>query len=185
MKDKPGNKVYQSVRFIILDIDDNPPIFKNTPYKIDVFENQTVDTIIFDRIEAFDADGPIYNKFYFTLDENEFFYLDKTSHVRSGIYSTKLILKKNLDYEKNTNYVLKLNAIGENSVFRTTVEILVTVKDIPNRKPIFSQSPYYVRIEEEMDIGDFVLNVIARDGDSGINNHCEYQIIGKFINKLK
>lgn len=63
MKDKPGNKVYQSVRFVILDIDDNPPVFRNTPYKISIFENHPVDSVVFDAIEAFDADGPLYNKF--------------------------------------------------------------------------------------------------------------------------
>ena len=34
VQDAPGNKVYQSVRFVILDIDDNQPVFENTPYKI-------------------------------------------------------------------------------------------------------------------------------------------------------
>ncbi len=34
VQDAPGNKVYQSVRFVIMDIDDNPPVFENTPYRI-------------------------------------------------------------------------------------------------------------------------------------------------------
>lgn len=34
VQDALGNKVYQSVRFVILDIDDNPPVFENIQYKI-------------------------------------------------------------------------------------------------------------------------------------------------------
>ncbi|CAF0900840.1 unnamed protein product [Brachionus calyciflorus] len=177
VKDKPGNKIYQSVRFIIMDIDDNPPVFKNTPYKINIIENQPVDTVIFDGIEAFDADGPLYNKFTFTLLENEYFAIDKTQFVRNGLYTSKLILKKQLNYEKFKNYILKLNAIGENSAHTSTTEILVNVIDYPDRKPEFSQSPYYVRIPEEMNIGEPVLQVSAKDGDSGINNPCKYEII--------
>ena len=34
VQDAPGNKVYQSLRFVIMDIDDNPPVFENTPYRV-------------------------------------------------------------------------------------------------------------------------------------------------------
>ena len=58
--------MYQSVRFVILDIDDNAPVFKHTPYKIDISENTPINTVIFDQIEAIDLDGPLYNKFQFS-----------------------------------------------------------------------------------------------------------------------
>ena len=151
VKDKPGNKVYQSVRFVVLDIDDNPPVFKNTPYKIDVLENAPIDTIIFDSIEASDADGPLFNKFYFKLNtQRKLFELERTNFVSSGRYSTSIALTGQLDYEKSKSHVLTISATGDNSIFTTTTELIVNVLDCPDRPPQFSQSPYYVKIEEEL-----------------------------------
>ena len=156
IQDKPGNKVHQSVRFVILDIDDNRPIFKNTPYKISVYENHPLDSSIFDSIEAYDVDGPLYNKFTFSLvkkaNEEEYFSIDKTNYLNSGHYKTSIVLKRQLDYQKLKTHVITILAIGENSKLTTSTELLVNVIDFPNKKPEFLQSPYYVRIDEEMHV---------------------------------
>lgn len=153
VQDPPGNKVYQSVRFVILDIDDNMPIFRNTPYKISIPEDQPINTVIFNSVEAYDADGPLYNKFTFSLSNNDYngmFSIDKANYINSGQYNTSIILKKSLDYEKSKSHVITIYAIGENSVYTSSTELLINVIDVPNRPPEFSQSPYYVKIEEEM-----------------------------------
>lgn len=161
IQDKPGNKVHQSVRFVILDIDDNRPIFKNTPYKISVYENHPLDSSIFDSIEAYDVDGPLYNKFTFSLvkktNEEEYFSIDKTNYLNSGHYKTSIVLKRQLDYQKLKTHVITILAIGENSKLTTSTELLVNVIDFPNKKPEFLQSPYYVRIDEEMHVVSRIL----------------------------
>jgi hypothetical protein len=179
VQDKPGNKVYQSVRFVILDIDDNPPMFKNTPFIVSLSETTPVNSVIFDYIEASDLDGPLYNKFGYELlnSDNGLFAIGKTSFVKSGRYSTSLILKQKLDYEKSRTHVLALQASGENSHLKSITELVINVIDHPNRSPEFSQSPYYVRIDEELSVGEEVLRVVAKDGDTGINNPCGYRII--------
>lgn len=165
VKDKPGNKVYQSVRFVILDIDDNAPIFKNTPYKVDVNENTPLNTIIFDSIEAIDMDGPQYNKFTFSLEPNfnhdkNMFQIDKTNHISSGHYKSKLTLVNELDYEKSKSHVINIKAIGENSAFSTSTQLVINVIDYPDRPPEFTQSPYYVKIEEELPLVILILKVL-------------------------
>lgn len=181
VKDKPGNKVYQSVRFVILDIDDNPPVFKNTPYKIDISENTPINTIVFDLIEAIDADGPLYNKFHFSLN-SDFFKIEKTSLVSSGHYKSELRLIRQLDYEKAKSHIVDLVALGENSPFATSTQIIINIIDYPDSPPEFSQSPYYVKIEEELPIGAFVVRVNAKDSDTGINNPCKYKIVDGKLN---
>lgn len=182
VKDKPGNKVYQSVRFVILDIDDNAPVFKNTPYKISVMENQPIDTVVCNFIEAFDADGPLYNKFDFFLsnkdEQSGLFEIDKTNFLGSGHYSTNLILKRSLNFENCKTHVVNILAVSKTMPqIQTTTELFINVIDYPNRTPEFTQSPYYVKMEEEMPIGEFILKIQAKDGDTGINNPCKYEII--------
>lgn len=105
------------------------------------------------------------------------FDLDKANFISTGLYKSSIILKEKLDYEKFKNHVLTITAVGENSWFTTSTELLINVIDFPDRKPEFSQSPYYVQIPEELPIGDFVLQISAKDGDTGINNPCRYEII--------
>jgi cadherin 23 len=160
VQDKPGNKVYQSVRFVILDIDDNPPVFKNTPYKVSVIENQSVGSTIFTGIEAYDTDGPLYNKFTFSLakrpndmaGDQDLFAVERSNYVSSGHFNASVLLREKLDYEKSKTHVLTIMAAGENSQFVSFAELLVNVIDYPDRPPEFSQSPYYVKIEEEMSL---------------------------------
>ena len=152
VKDPPGNKVYQSVRFVILDIDDNPPVFKNTPYKVDVMENLSVGSIVFNSIDAHDADGPLYNKFKFSLESNLKFQMGKTNYVSNGHYSSSILLADGLNYEEAKSHLITVYASGENSAFKAAAEIIINVIDYPDRPPEFSQSPYYVKIEEEMPV---------------------------------
>lgn len=149
--------MYQSVRFVILDIDDNAPVFKHTPYKIDISENTPINTVIFDQIEAIDLDGPLYNKFQFSLETTNLFRIEKTNYLSSGHYKSALTLAKQLDYEKAKSHVVTINAIGENSVFRASTQLIINIIDYPDSAPEFSQSPYYVKIEEELPLVNFFL----------------------------
>lgn len=195
VKDKAGNKVYQSVRFVIVDIDDNPPVFKRTPYRISISESTPPGTLIYDSIEAVDIDGPLYNKFEFRLSDRDeqagLFAVDKTQFRSSGHYSTSLVLKERLNYEACKTHVITLVAVTKTNsgeiMIRSISELVVTVLDAPDRSPEFIQSPYYVKLEEELPIGEFVVQVQAKDGDSGINNPCRYDIVDGilFIINLK
>lgn len=107
-------------------------------------------------IEAYDIDGPLYNKFTFSLavkqNEEEHFSIDKTNNLDSGHYGTSIMLKKKLDYQISKTHVVTILATGENSAFTTSTELFVNVIDIPDKPPEFSQSPYYVKIDEELPV---------------------------------
>lgn len=105
------------------------------------------------------------------------FQISKTNYVSSGRFRSSISLAKELDYEKSKSHVITVLANGLNSNFVTPMELIVNVLDFPDMPPEFSQSPYYVKIEEEMPVDTFVLQIYARDGDTGINNPCKYEII--------
>lgn len=153
-----------------------------------MYENQDVGSVIFDAIKAYDLDGPLFNEFTFSLNEatapgdRGLFQIGKTEYVSNGRFRSSIALGRSLDYEKSRSHVVTVTATGMNSAFVASTELLVSVLDYPDRAPEFSQSPYYVKIEEEMPIGAFVLQIFARDGDYGINNKCKYKIVyGNFF----
>ena len=49
-------------------------------------------------------------------------------------------------------HLITITARGRNSVFSTTTDLILNVIDSPDMPPEFSQSPYYVKIPEEMPI---------------------------------
>ncbi len=151
MRDPPGNQILQTVRFVITDIDDNAPIFINQPYKVSVTENQGVNTIIFDSVLAFDLDGPLYNQMYFSLvgnSTNKFSI--RTQITPSGYYQGLVRLESALDYETDKFHLLRISGAG--GMHSTIAELTVDVVDSPDMRPVFSRSPYYVKIAEEMPI---------------------------------
>ena len=168
VRDPPGNKVYQSVRFVVLDIDDNVPVFRNAPYRVDVSEHTpTHSVLIRDGIEAVDADGPLYNKFSFSLandgggggdhDSGLFGLAESATFVSSGHYSTSLVLLGALDYESAKVHVLTVQTVSsESGAVQTSAQLVVNVLDAPDRRPEFAQSHYYVKIEEEMAQGKMI-----------------------------
>lgn len=176
VRDQPGNKVYQSVRFVILDVDDNKPIFVNAPYRVNIPENINVGSVIYSLISAFDIDGPLYREFKFIISENSFFNIH-TFPISSGRYNGSITLIKQLDYETTQQHLLKITAKSLNSNLVSSSELIVNVIDSPDQPPIFSQSSYYIKIAEELEIGEIVLKVAARDGDFGINSPCLYDIV--------
>lgn len=160
MKDQPGNQILQAARFVILDIDDNAPVFINIPYKVGVFENTSLNSIIFNAISAYDLDGPLYNEFKFDIYEsgsnndniNEDYFQIATQFVTSGHYNGSVKLSKSLDYEKQKVHLLTVTANGINSLWHSSTDLIVNVIDSPDMPPEFSQSPYYFKIAEEMPI---------------------------------
>ena len=153
MRDPPGNQILQAVRFVIVDIDDNAPVFINIPYKVDVFENATVNSIIFSSISAYDLDGPLYNEFKFKINENrDNHFLIDTVFVSSGHYNGNVKLVKKLDYEKQKVHLLTVNANGINSHLTSSTDLIINIIDSPDMPPVFSQAPYYFKIAEEMPI---------------------------------
>ncbi len=152
VRDPPGNQILQTVRFVITDIDDNAPIFINQPYKIELAENQTLKTVVYDSILAHDLDGPLYNEIYFSLDgEHSDMFSIETQITPFGYYKGVLRLERELDYETEKFYLIKVVASGSLQL-SSTAELSINVLDSPDMPPVFSQSPYYVKIAEEMPV---------------------------------
>lgn len=156
VKDGPGNQIFQTARFVIIDIDDNAPVFINIPYKVNVYENTTINTVIFDMVSAYDLDGPLYNEFKFNIHEGDIHIVNhfsiQTLYVSSGHYNGSVKLIEMLDYEKQKVHLTTITADGVNSQWSSSTNLIVNVLDSPDMPPEFSQSPYYFKIYEELPI---------------------------------
>ena len=145
----------------LVDINDSPPKFSQDQYQKSLNETQLVPSIVLSKISATDPD---------TIDQNNLVYNiisgneGATFQVDSA--NGDLQLKRTLDYEKITEYELVVEV--SDGVHEDSTVITITVLDIDDEPPVFSESAYFASVVENAPSGTTVLTVEATDEDSDI-----------------
>ncbi|XP_060905016.1 cadherin-related family member 2 isoform X2 [Labrus mixtus] len=172
----------RQITVILLDANDNKPIFQEASYDFEFAENTPVGSSLF-RVNALDADSSVAGAVKYSIDEVSpssgfglFTIVDTTGVVK---------LTGSLNYtELSTFYRLKINASdgGGNCFFEHTTYFssvafsFITVVDIPDLDPSFLGVPYVGRVEENSPVGQSVFKVTAVDQDTGVNDKIIFSI---------
>ncbi|XP_063783982.1 cadherin-related family member 2 [Pseudophryne corroboree] len=175
---------------IVVDCNDNAPIFYNTPYEAKVLENETLGFVII-QVTAEDYDANRLTQVTITIEEvipsnteSDLFYIQPYGLPTIG----NITLNGTLNYNsKSSFYQLKLNATDEGQfefIQHTTAYVLLYVIDVPDMDPQFIGAPYVASIDENSPLGLLVLKVVAIDPDRGINDDISYSIKGSSVSGL-
>ncbi|XP_023559797.1 protocadherin gamma-A4 isoform X14 [Octodon degus] len=169
----------------IIDINDNSPTFATDQREIKVLENENPGTR-FPLPEAFDPDIGINSLQGYKLSSNTHFSLDVQSGA-DGIKYPELVLERALDHEEEAVHHLVLTALdGGDPVRSSTARIHVTLIDINDNAPVFTQPEYLVSVHENLPIGTRLLTIRATDPDEGPNGEVTYSFrnVGDKISQL-
>ncbi|XP_030380643.1 cadherin-related tumor suppressor [Scaptodrosophila lebanonensis] len=155
----------------VTDINDNPPLFSDSVYSFDIPENAERGYQV-GRIEASDNDlGANAQLSYTVISDwaNDVFSLNP----QTGVFTLTALL----DYEEVQHYILIVQA-QDNGIpsLSTTITVYCNVLDLNDNAPIFDPMSYSSEIFENVPIGITVVNVSAKDIDSGNNGLIEYSI---------
>ncbi|XP_021794476.2 protocadherin Fat 4 isoform X3 [Papio anubis] len=173
-KGQPSLSSSTEVIVMVLDINDNNPIFAQTLYKVEINENTLTGT---DIIQVFAADGDegtngqvrygIVNG-----NTNQEFRIDSVTGA--------ITVAKPLDREKTPTYHLTVQAADRGSTPRTdTSTVSIVLLDINDFVPVFELSPYSVNVPENLrTLPRTILQVVARDDDQGSNSKLSYVLFG-------
>uniref|UniRef100_A0A2K5E9P2 FAT atypical cadherin 4 n=1 Tax=Aotus nancymaae TaxID=37293 RepID=A0A2K5E9P2_AOTNA len=173
-KGQPSLSSSTEVVVMVLDINDNNPIFAQALYKVEINENTLTGT---DIIQVFAADGDegtngqvrygIVNG-----NTNQEFRIDSVTGA--------ITVAKPLDREKTPTYLLTVQATDRGSTPRTdTSTVSIALLDINDFVPIFELSPYSVNVPENLGtLPRTILQVVARDDDQGSNSKLSYVLFG-------
>uniref|UniRef100_A0A8P4KBK8 Protocadherin 2 alpha c n=1 Tax=Dicentrarchus labrax TaxID=13489 RepID=A0A8P4KBK8_DICLA len=163
-------KLYR-IEVIILDVNDNSPLFLRTSQIINITENTAAGTK-FPLHPAHDADVGKNTVNTYKLGQNEHFSLD--THKGESV-TVELLLQKALDREKQSVIRLILTAIdGGTPVKSGTMVIIVNVVDSNDNPPVFSQTLYKASVYENVKIGTSIITLNATDLDAGKNGQVFY-----------
>ncbi|XP_039603904.1 cadherin-24-like [Polypterus senegalus] len=160
----------------VQDINDNPPVFLNGPYTASIPEMANLGTSVI-QVTATDADDPTYGNsaklVYTVLQGQPYFSVDpQTGVVRTAIPS--------MDRETQDHFVVVLQAKdmgGHMGGLSGTTTITVTLTDVNDNPPKFTQSLYSFSVSELAQPLAHVGRVRAEDPDIGENAEVQYAIL--------
>ncbi|XP_063060196.1 protocadherin gamma-A12-like [Engraulis encrasicolus] len=169
----------------IQDVNDNSPRFPNDEIKLLISES-AIKGARFPLDAAHDTDVGRNGIQSYSLEKNEHFSLSVQTNP-DGVKYSELILDKELDREQQQDISFVLTAIDGGSPPRSgSVMIHVTVLDVNDNLPVFSQPLYQVSLAENSPLDTVVVTVAATDTDEGANGQVSYELslLGDEVAKL-
>ncbi|KFQ60174.1 Protocadherin-23, partial [Pelecanus crispus] len=162
----PALSTTQVLTIIVLDVNDETPVFLKQLYETAVRENQDPGEFVI-KVEAVDRDaglnsllryeiipGTGYEKFKMTSDSGE------------------LVTTASLDRE--TQDVFSIKGSPSRS---STAQLYLTVLDENDHNPLFAKTQYQISVREDLEEGSAILDLFASDEDDGLNGKVMYSLI--------
>ncbi|KAL2094524.1 hypothetical protein ACEWY4_009243 [Coilia grayii] len=150
------------INIIVLDVNDNAPVFTKKRYKASVAENATAGTFII-KVSASDADkGSNGEVMYMLRDMQEGLF--KISEISGDIILASGIL----DYETAKKYELKVEA-KDHGGHKDTCVVIIEVIDVNDNTPVISLTSFTNPLSENAPIGTTIAVINVKDIDSGVN----------------
>lgn len=166
----PPFSSYEKLDITVLDVNDNPPVFKEDPFISEILENLSPRKIL--TVSAVDKDsGPNGQLDYEIINgnkEHSFSINHATGEIRSI---------RPLDREKISQYVLIVKSSDRGSPSQSTsVKVIINILDENDNAPRFSQI-FSAHVPENSPLGYTVTRVTTSDEDIGVNAISRYSIM--------
>uniref|UniRef100_A0A8B9U227 Cadherin EGF LAG seven-pass G-type receptor 2 n=1 Tax=Anas zonorhyncha TaxID=75864 RepID=A0A8B9U227_9AVES len=165
----PLSNISGLVTVQVLDVNDNAPIFVSTPFQATVLENVPVGYSVI-HVQAIDADSGDNARLVYTLLETGAGFPFAINNSTGWI-----VVASELDREAVDFYSFGVEAQDQGSPpMASSASVSVTILDVNDNSPEFTQREYGARLNEDAAVGTSVLTVSAVDRDA--NSVITYQI---------
>ncbi|XP_068176860.1 protocadherin Fat 1a isoform X1 [Antennarius striatus] len=144
------------------------PVFEKAFYSIEIPENIQLHTPVL-HVQANDSEGP---RIVYTISEgNPFkqFSIDFNTGVIHVIQP--------LDFETHPAYKLNVRATDSLTGAHSEVFVDIILEDVNDNAPVFLSKSYHASISEASVIGASILEVDAKDSDTGNNQELFFQLV--------
>ncbi|XP_061822727.1 protocadherin-15-like isoform X2 [Nerophis lumbriciformis] len=171
--ERPDGTSTATVNIVVTDVNDNDPLFDpSLPVNLTVTEEQ--DQAYVGRVKATDPDlGPSGQIYYRLVNHQRFFSINATGAIRTTVP---------LDREVKGHYFLIVEAWdGAVDPRRSRLTLSVTVLDVDDNSPVFSQQTYNVNLPENSPKDTVMLQLKAIDAD--LDSNLTYRIRTNSSNK--
>nr|XP_046262776.1 protocadherin Fat 2 isoform X2 [Scatophagus argus] len=148
----------------VTDVNDNAPAFGQVGYSAEITEDLTPGGLVM-KVTATDQDGPINSLLRYSIVSGD--PLQQFSiHSRSGEISVRTAL----DREEVPHYSLTVQAADEGDPpLSSAVLVTITVTDVNDNPPVFSQVNHSLLLQEGEPPGSSFLQLVVTDKDTPRN----------------
>ncbi|MEE6478626.1 hypothetical protein FKM82_011901 [Ascaphus truei] len=171
------------VTIIVLDINDNAPVFDQASYKISLKENLPLKTVII-TLNATDLDEG-------TNGEIEYSFDDHTSNSARALFDLnehtgEIYIKAIADFEESHFYELSIRAVDKGlPELEGSCHIQVDIEDVNDNSPEIIFTSMTNEVPENAPLGTVVGFVNVRDKDSGKNGEVQLEVSPNLPFKFK
>ena len=159
-----------SVAILVQDVNDNSPVVERKLYETSVSEQDPPGT----PVETVKATDPDENSrlTYEIVDGNVRNRFSISTQNGMGL----ITIAQPLDFKLERKYVLTVKAVDSGGRFDLAT-VNIQVNDANTHPPVFQNTPYSVKIFEDVPVDSTVLVVQAVDQDSGQNSQIVYTFV--------
>ncbi|XP_068133826.1 protocadherin gamma-C5-like isoform X10 [Hyperolius riggenbachi] len=159
------------ITITVADINDNPPVFNQSKYKISLTENLPLNTVIL-KLNATDRDEGANG-------EIEYYFDDHTSELARRIFALnevngEIYITEAIDHEEVDFYELSIKAVDKGlSKLEGDCLVHIEIKDVNDNYPEISFASLITEIPENAPLGTLLGFINVADKDSGKNGEIQ------------
>ncbi|NXD87134.1 PCD23 protein, partial [Halcyon senegalensis] len=167
----PALSAMQVLTVIVLDVNDETPVFLKQLYETTVRENQDPGEFVI-KVEAVDRDAGLNSLLRYEI-------LPGTGYEKFKMNSESgvLVTTASLDRETQEAFSLKGNSVKYLPSRSSTVQLYLRVLDENDHNPLFAKTRYQISVREDLEEGSTILDLFASDEDDGLNGEVTYSLI--------
>ncbi|NXL53951.1 PCD23 protein, partial [Podilymbus podiceps] len=155
----PALPTMQVLTIVVLDVNDESPIFLKQLYETAVRENQDPGKFVI-KVEAVDRDAGLNSLLRYEILPGSGY-----EKFRINSDSGEVITTASLDREAQEVFSIKGNSLH------------LTVLDENDHNPLFAKTQYQISVREDLEEGSAILDLFASDEDDGLNGQVMYSLV--------
>ncbi|NWI05843.1 PCD23 protein, partial [Tichodroma muraria] len=169
----PALSATQVLTVIVLDVNDETPVFLKQLYETAVHENRDPGEFVI-RVEAVDRDAGLNSLLRYELLPGAGY-----EKFKMNSHSGELITAASLDRETQEVFSIKGSSCHDlGSPSRSsTAQLYLKVLDENDHSPLFAKTQYQISVTENLEEGSAILDLFASDEDAGLNGEVMYSFI--------
>nr|XP_033783598.1 protocadherin gamma-A4-like [Geotrypetes seraphini] len=167
------------IHVIVLDANDNAPVFNQSVYKVEVLENVPIGTVVV-TLNATDKDEGMHSEIKYLFRK----ITDKASQIfqlnsKTGIIS----VMGDLDFEEADTYEMEVQA-NDGGGLSAKCKVLIQVINLNDNLPELTVTSLFSPVTEDSPPGTIIALLNVQDRDSGKNGHVTCFIAGNLPFRL-
>ncbi|XP_077461352.1 protocadherin-16-like [Stigmatopora argus] len=167
---RPARSASVAVTLLLLDVNDNPPAFRQSLYRASVTEHAAPGTC-FSQVAADDADTPEFGVLVYSLPEEE------AGLFRVDPQSGRLCISGDIDRDGGRSVRQVLVRAQDPGGLQAHAWVRVEIQDLNDNAPEFQPERYAAAVGSHAAPGVEILAVSASDADDGAFGRVAYRLL--------